>query len=135
MALPSQQGHVLVVDDDVLVRDYLRLRLRAQGFTCSSAANGLEAIEDLRRHELPDVILLDLKMPKVDGMEFLRLAQHYIGPAFGVIVMSGDELPRLKEQVMRYGALTLVGKPIDFGNLLRLIRIQQDYRRTCANLR
>jgi hypothetical protein len=48
--------------------------------------------------------------------------------------MSGDRGPRLKEQVTRFGALTLIEKPIDFPKLLKLIRVQLEYRKTRANL-
>jgi CheY-like chemotaxis protein len=134
MELHTTLGHILIVDDDDLIRDYLIMRLEDEGYTCAFAANGVEAIQVLRDHATPDVILLDLNMPGMDGMEFLRLAKQHIGPAFGVIAMSGDRGPRLKEQVTRYGALTLIEKPIDFPKLLKLIRVQLEYRKTRSNL-
>ncbi|HVA63511.1 MAG TPA: response regulator [Terriglobales bacterium] len=135
MELHTNLGHLLVVDDDELVRDYLRLRLRDAGYSCTAVANGLEAIDDLRHNATPDVVLLDLNMPGLDGLDFLRLAQEHIGHAFGVIVMTGTAGPRLREQVMRYGAFTMIEKPVDFDKLLRLLRIQRDYLRTRAALR
>ncbi|HXE31011.1 MAG TPA: response regulator [Terriglobales bacterium] len=133
--LKTNLGHLLIVDDDELVRDFLQTSLEDEGYSCAIAANGIEAIQSLRHNATPDVILLDLNMPGVDGLEFLRLASEHIGAAFGVIVMSGLSGPRLKEQVMRYGAFTMIEKPIDMAKLLRLIRIQVDYRKTRANLR
>ena len=135
MSLQTVRGHLLVVDDDELVREYLRDRLCSEGFSCAVAANGLEAIQMLRQQATPEVILLDVDMPGMDGMEFLRLAQHHVGIRFGVIVISGVAGPRLKEQAIRYGALTLLPKPIDFDELLRLIAIQQELARTRSALR
>lgn len=135
MELRTNLGHLLIVDDDEQVREYLQARLQDEGFSCATVANGIEAIHALRQSATPNVILLDLNMPGMDGMEFLRLAQEHIGPAFGVIVMTGEQGPRLKDQVLRYGAFTLIEKPIDFDKLLKLIHIQQDYRRTRAGLR
>ncbi|HUX66465.1 MAG TPA: response regulator [Terriglobales bacterium] len=135
MELRTSLGHILVVDDDELVRDYLHLRLQEAGYSCTAVANGLEAIDNLRRHATPDVILLDLNMPGLDGIEFLRLAQEHIGHAFGVIVMTGVAGPRLREQVMRFGAFTMIEKPVDFDKLVRLLRIQRDFLRTKAALR
>lgn len=135
MQFLTTHGHVLVVDDDEQVRDYLQLRLQEAGYACTTAANGVEAVQTLRTSATPDVILLDLNMPGLDGMEFLRLAQEHTGQAFGVIVMTGGSGPRLKEQVVRYGAFTMIEKPVDFDRLLRLIRIQQEFRKTRDNLR
>ena len=134
MDLRTTRGHVLIVDDDELIREYLCERLKDAGYSCTAVANGIEAIQNLRENATPDVVLLDLNMPGIDGMEFLRLAREHIGQDFGVIVMSGQHGPRLKEQVMRFGAFTLLEKPVDFDKLLRLIGIQQDFRRTRENL-
>ena len=135
MEFSTTLGHILVVDDDEMVREYLLTRLEEAGYSCSGVANGIEAIQALSRGPKPEVILLDLNMPGMDGMEFLRLANEHIGSEFGVIVMSGLQGSRLKQQVMRYGAFTLLEKPVDFDKLLRMIRIQQEFRRTRNNLR
>jgi CheY-like chemotaxis protein len=66
---------VLVVDDDPDVRNVLTLFLQAEGFRVATAADGLEALEYLHRGEVrPDLILLDLAMPRMGGVQF-RQAQ------------------------------------------------------------
>jgi DNA-binding response OmpR family regulator len=64
-------AHVLVVDDDELIRNTLKLHLEAAGLHVSLASNGLEAVASME-HERPDIIILDLFMPEMDGFETLR---------------------------------------------------------------
>jgi CheY-like chemotaxis protein len=64
-------AHVLVVDDDELIRKTLKLHLEAAGLHVSLASNGLEAVESVENGR-PDIIILDLFMPEMDGFETLR---------------------------------------------------------------
>ena len=121
------------------MRETLSDLLQEAGFACATARDGLEAVQRLRQAGAPDVILLDVNMPGMDGVEFLRLAREQVGPAFGVIAMSGAAGGaagrRLKQQVQNYGALTLLEKPIDVPRLLQLLAIQMDHRKTRDGLR
>lgn len=63
--------HILVVDDEVLIRKALKLHLEAAGYRVSLASNGLEAVACLERAR-PDIIILDIFMPEMDGFETLR---------------------------------------------------------------
>jgi CheY-like chemotaxis protein len=67
----TAKGTVLLVDDDAPVRDSLRKVLEYEGYTVSEASDGPRALEALKR-ETPDVVLLDIKMPGMDGMEVLK---------------------------------------------------------------
>lgn len=60
--------HILVVDDETDVREFLEFVLQSEGYAVTTAANGRDAIKQFHKH-LPDLILLDLMMPDVDGME------------------------------------------------------------------
>jgi CheY-like chemotaxis protein len=137
--MPPQRGRLLIVDDDEQVREALSELLQEAGYACATAGNGLEAVQRLRQAGTPDVILLDVNMPGMDGVEFLRLAREQVGPGFGVIAMSGAAAglsgQRLKQKVQYYGALTLVEKPLDVPRLLQLIAIEMDHRATRARLR
>jgi DNA-binding response OmpR family regulator len=62
---------VLVVDDDESIRKFLEVTLKAEGHEAFSAQNGEEAVQ-LAKSELPDAILLDIRMPEIDGWEVLR---------------------------------------------------------------
>lgn len=68
----SRSASILVVDDDTDVRETLCDFLVTEGYTVRRAADGREALDDLRRDGAPDVVLLDLRMPVMDGYEFLR---------------------------------------------------------------
>jgi excisionase family DNA binding protein len=103
---------VLIVDDDAALRRYLRTSLESEGYAvqeAGSAEEGLAALE----HEPPDLILLDVMMPKVDGWEMLRLVQerHGVG-AIPVIMFSGQVAEGSAEAADR-GAQAFLGKPFD----------------------
>jgi excisionase family DNA binding protein len=102
---------VLIVDDDARVREYVRVNLEAEGYDvreAGSASEGLRALEE----ESPDLILLDVMMPKVDGWEMLRRVQerHGVG-SIPVIMFSGKA--DAAEEAASAGAQGFVGKPFD----------------------
>jgi CheY-like chemotaxis protein len=135
LVLKPLRGRLLIVDDDEAVSEYLRQRFSELGMLCATAANGIEAIHRLLNDPAPEVILLDLNMPGIDGIEFLRLAEKHIGRQFGVITMTGCGTARRRQQAIDGGAAALIEKPIDFAKLVRLVKIQQAFLRTCANIR
>jgi serine/threonine protein kinase len=86
----AERGIVLVVDDDPNVQMALAIVLERQGLTVQVASNGLDALSVLRQGPLPQLILLDLMMPEMDGFQFLQMRQQ--DPAMAaipVIVLSG----------------------------------------------
>jgi excisionase family DNA binding protein len=104
---------VLVVDDDAGVRELVRANLELEGYAvreASSAAEGLEALEE----EPPDLVLLDVMMPEVDGWEMLRRIQERFGVgAIPIIVFSGEVEERAVGAAERRGARGFLGKPFD----------------------
>ncbi len=104
---------VLIVDDDVKLREYVRVNLEAEGYVvreAGSAGEGLEALDV----EPPDLILLDVMMPQVDGWEMLSRVQekHGVG-AIPVIMFSGKVDERSATDARVHGALGFIGKPFD----------------------
>ena len=104
---------VLVVDDDPAVRELVRANLELEGYSvreAASAAEGLSALE----HEPPDLILLDVMMPEVDGWEMLRRVQerHGVG-AIPVVMFSGKVDEQSAQEATARGAQGFVGKPFD----------------------
>ena len=104
---------MLVVDDDAGVREFVRGNLELEGYTvreAASAAEGLTALEQ----EPPDLILLDVMMPEVDGWEMLRQVQERFGVgAIPVIVFSGQVEERAVDEAETRGARGFLGKPFD----------------------
>ena len=61
-------AHILIVDDEADIRELLRYNLEKEGYTTDQAENGLEALEKISR-KIPDLVLLDVMMPKLDGIQ------------------------------------------------------------------
>jgi CheY-like chemotaxis protein len=109
------------VDDDFLTREATTLALAAEGYMVAAAANGREALERLRQRCRPDLILLDLAMPGMDGQQFRReLARDEELARIPVLVVSasGD----LRRQADALGAVGCLQKPIEVGQLLDAVR-------------
>jgi CheY-like chemotaxis protein len=119
-------GNVLIVDDDQDTREMLAALLAVQGFHTVAAEDGLEALHLLRgvRHRAPDVpclVLLDLKMPRLSGDEFRRAQLG--DPAVATVpiaVMSGASDAEAHGQSL--GAVAILIKPLDFDRLLDVVR-------------
>jgi two-component system, chemotaxis family, chemotaxis protein CheY len=106
-----QQPRVLIVDDSPVSRKLL-LKLLPAGWAVDTAqaGNGQEALASIAAQR-PDVVLLDLNMPVMDGYEFLQsLTVHPEPPV--VIVMSGDIQPIARERAIALGATAFVKKPL-----------------------
>ena len=85
---PKKQCHVLVVDDDMGVRQTLTLLLAAAGYETSAAQNGFDALQIIKR-DAPRLLLCDLDMPDMSGREFLTIVRRRF-PRIAVIAMSGS---------------------------------------------
>jgi excisionase family DNA binding protein len=104
---------VLIVDDDDRMREYVKANLELEGYSVREAANAEEGLQALER-EPPDLILLDVMMPKVDGWEMLRLVQdrHGVG-AIPVVMFSGKVDEASEAEARARGARGFIGKPFD----------------------
>ncbi len=111
---------VLVVDDEPGVRYTLRAILEDQGWTVEEAADGLEALERIRRGGI-DLVLTDLRMPRLDGMQLLaELATLPAAPRAVVITAHGSE--RHAVDAMKRGALDYFAKPFEADEIVRVVR-------------
>ena len=110
---------VLIVEDDADLRDMMAQLLNLEGFNAATVANGREALEYLQESDRPDVILLDLMMPVMDGWEFRRRQQADPSVAgVPVIVLSALDPTRAAD----VNANAFLKKPLDFDRLLALVR-------------
>jgi len=111
-------GGILVVDDDPDLREFLRLTLTSMGFEVTSAANGREALDVLEGYH-PDLILLDMKMPVMDGWEFCRaLEGRDARPPIVVLTAAPDPACRAAEA----HADGWLGKPFEYEDLEMAVR-------------
>jgi two-component system, chemotaxis family, chemotaxis protein CheY len=110
-------GRVLVVDDDPDILDALSEILEVEGYEVQRARNGREALERLEQM-LPDVVLLDLMMPVMDGWEFARNLSPAARPP--IIVLSADR--NVSTRAREIGALEWLAKPFELSDLLAAVR-------------
>jgi CheY-like chemotaxis protein len=123
MTEPGGGKRILVVEDDAATREALAMILGAEGFTVVGAANGQEALGLLRDVPRPDLILLDLMMPIMDGWQFRR--EQTLDPslsAIPVVILSADGNVQQKAASLR--AADYLQKPVDVENLLQVINKQ-----------
>ena len=104
---------VLVVDDDPGVRQVVRANLEAEGYAVREAGSAAEGLASLEQ-EAPDLLLLDVMMPEVDGWEMLRRVQerHGVG-AIPVVMFSGQADEKTGADAAAKGAQAFIGKPFD----------------------
>ncbi len=106
---------VLVVDDEVDFASALAVRLRRRGYDAEAVFSGTAAIEQARKTEY-DAILLDLKMPGMDGLETIRQLRK-IDPHAQVVVLTGHGTVAAGIEGMQIGAADFLQKPADIGML------------------
>ncbi len=88
--LPTQRHRILFVDDDAVLRQLLAILFTQHNYEVVTAGDGMEALEWLT-HELPDLIISDLRMPRMSGFEFLSIVRRRF-PAVPLIAISGEFL-------------------------------------------
>ncbi len=117
---------ILVVDDEPAIRRFLRTSLDAQGYRVSEAADGETALEELRRSP-PDILVLDLGLPNLDGFAVIRRLRE-AGSALPIIVLSSRTDESGKVEALDVGADDYVTKPFGIDELLARIRPAMRHR-------
>jgi excisionase family DNA binding protein len=107
---------VLVVDDDARLREYMRVNLELEGYTVRESENADQALEAIAS-EAPDLVLLDVVMPGIDGWQLLQKLQELHG-SIPVIMFSGKVDEHTAAEAQERGAHGFVGKPFDPQELL-----------------
>ncbi len=107
---------VLLVDDEDTIRLFLEKTLRDEGYEALTAATGEEALE-LTRSELPDLILLDLKLPDINGIEVLQRVKEEV-PEVSVIMLTAFGDIETAVSAIKKGAFDFVSKPVNLEQLL-----------------
>jgi two-component system response regulator HydG len=113
------RGRILIVDDESNARNALAEILREEGYSCETAADGFKGLGRFADFE-PDLLLTDLKMPGMDGVELLRRVRE-TSPGLPVIVMTAFGAVDTAVQAMRSGAIDYMTKPIRTDELLLVV--------------
>ena len=117
----EQGGSVLVVDDEPQVAWVLRFSLEHEGYRTYTASNGLEALEELEKHH-PNVMVLDLMMPEMDGWAVLSAMNKLpVAERPRVVIVSALTGPDDKTKATALGADAFVPKPFDVEELIAVL--------------
>jgi len=117
---------ILLVDDEVEFVSTLSERLQLRGYDVRTANNALEALAFVYK-EAPDVIILDLRIPGMDGIETLKTIKKF-DPTIEVIMLTGHGDIRSVEEGMKSGAFEYIMKPVDISELTAKIDIARKRR-------
>jgi len=112
---------ILVAEDNIDSREMMKVLLRSKGYGVFEAADGLQAVE-VALTKLPDLILLDLQLPLLDGLRVTRnLRQHPKLRAVPIVVISGYDQNQHRQLSFDAGCNEYLSKPIDFGRLEEML--------------
>lgn len=114
----SPVGHILFIDDDESIREFVTMALTDEGYRVSTAPHGAAALEQVNR-EQPNLILLDMRMPIMDGWAFLKAYDSTPQPHAPIIALTASRnSPDVKVPAEVDG---LLAKPFDLNELIELI--------------
>lgn len=116
----SSPAKVLIVDDETGVRLLLELVFSEEGYQVAAAANGMEALQKVRSFQ-PDVVIMDIKMPIMDGLETLPRIKALSPPTKVIIITAYLEATTIK-QVWERGASEFLYKPFDIMDIKMAVR-------------
>jgi len=112
--------NVLIVDDDDITRESLMTVLNNQGFNCRQASNGQEALEEIKTNDF-DVVITDLEMPKMNGIELLEQVST-IRPRVSFIIITAYASIETAIEALRKGAFDYLLKPINFEDVAHKVK-------------
>src|SRR5881394_3746145 len=120
--MTTRAKRILLAEDEVALRDFVSRNLRARGFEVLEASNGLEAIA-LWEREDPHLLILDIMMPRMDGLEVCRRVREH--SAVPIIVLTALDAESDKVAALDLGADDYLTKPFGVEELLARLRVAQ----------
>ncbi len=121
MGTAARCKRLMLVEDDDLIREVFTALLEGQGYAVRGAGDGQDALDQLRAGPVPDCILLDLRMPRMDGRQFrARQRAHPRWASIPVLVLSSE--PKVAEEAASLGVAGFLQKPVEPEALLRVLR-------------
>jgi DNA-binding NtrC family response regulator len=129
---PPSRGSILVVDDELVVRDSLGRWFASEGYDVGMAGGASEALQSIQKKRY-DLALLDIKMPGMDGME-LHQRLREADPDLVVVIMTGYASVETAVQSLKRGAYDYITKPIDPDELVHLVSKALEHKRATRDL-
>src|SRR5438094_712728 len=123
-------GRILVVDDEAPVREVLTEYFATEGYAVEAAGSGVEALTAIRGGRA-DLVLLDVRMPGLDGVQVLRRIRE-LDERVPVIMVTANEDVGLARETLKLGAFDYVAKPFDFDYLDRAVAVGRLAARTSS---
>lgn len=120
-------ANILVADDERAIRESLKLILEEEKYNCDLAADGQEALNMIKENNY-DIVISDIKMPNVDGMQLLESTSE-ISPSSFFIIMTAYASVQTAIEALRKGAYDYLIKPVEFDDLLFRIKRLIDYKK------
>jgi DNA-binding NtrC family response regulator len=120
------QAKVLLIDDEVEFGSALAERLRLRDYDARAFSQAKDAL-DIIQSDPPHVVLLDFRMPGMDGIEVLKIIKQ-MNPSIEVIMLTGHGDTRSIEEGMKSGAFEYIMKPVDIGELILKINQAKNKR-------
>ena len=124
--LVSQDMSVLVIDDDRIALEHAEIVLGQVGVSCDTAESGWEGVDKVRirhgRREDYDLILIDWKMPKMDGIDTTRHIREIVGPDTPIIILTSFNWEEIADEAKEAGVDTFVSKPLFAENVMEEFR-------------
>ena len=118
---------VLVVDDEKAIRDSLKIILEDEGYFADTAGDGEEALQKIKEQNF-DIVISDIKMPKLDGMQLLDQVSK-LSPDTFFIIMTAFASVNTAIDALRKGAFDYLIKPVEFDDLLIRIKRLISYKK------
>ena len=112
---------ILVVDDEETVREMLVTYLETEGYDVGTADSGVTALQVIEEFK-PQVVLLDIRMPDMDGLQCLRSIMKQ-NPDIAVVMMSGFVSEQIARKTLELGAFDYINKPISLEHLMRILQL------------
>lgn len=120
-SLVGSKATILVTDDEPDLVKALTLRLESEGYSVVTASDGKESIEKVRE-SVPDLIILDVMMPGMDGFETCRRLRKDLDLDIPIIMLTVKAEPGDKARCFQMGADVYIAKPFDYNNLIHHVR-------------
>jgi len=117
---------ILIVDDEKPIRDSLKIVLADEGYNAEVAGDGEEALEKIKNESF-DIVITDIKMPKLDGIQLLESASS-ISPETFFIIMTAYASVKTAIDALRHGAFDYLIKPVEFDDVIIRIKRLIDYK-------